>query len=687
MLTRIYGNLRNRMLAAPIGAMLGVVLILGLIPAFVMGSLYVKGGFADVEVIDKELDGVAVLKGLKPVEAFVVNPPDDATRRAQLAKEYQQTVRQAKLDHGHEHGEALNARNEFNQLEQRLSLIASGVDNVDARGAYDALVTKVGDESGLILDPVLDTYYLMTISLNGSREIAQLSQDLEVSYLQTGDRRDPLVVSARHNLADAARRLKQASNTAVASSKYDLLAKGNFLKSVNATITAVNRMNTADGSEFAAARAELDKANTNNWEIATFSLETLLQLRRDQTVEQIWISLAISGGAAILVIIFAIFVIMAIADGVRQISWRLHDLSDGDYLSPVPGTHYSNDIGVIANALQDFIELSGKVDGERARAKTELEETVARVRKENEALLAKALEQQRKAGEQERATLARLAADLESQIGTLLQGSRQAAKKMDAEAAAMADRSTEVKREASQAVDVAAEIRRSVDPVPETVRAVVNSLDEYTSALSEANRLASEAAARVQGANQRMTEFTQATNKAGNMLALITQVAQKTNMLALNASIEAVRVGEAGKGFEVVANEVKALATSTRDTATDIAAQIGAMEGANREVAEAFAEIMQIVDTLAQQSANVASGMNGQTEAIGQVHIVVANAAAELGKMVTSIEAADRSATATRDRSSEVLEASKGVSENVGALDYSVRAFLRGVQDSQRAAA
>ncbi|MGL5839819.1 MAG: methyl-accepting chemotaxis protein [Sphingorhabdus sp.] len=672
------------MLAAPLGAMLAVILVLGLIPAIVMGGLYIKRGFADVAIIDKEYEGAETLAVLKPVETFVIDLPEDKERRIRLAKNLQQQVRAARLKH--DHGATLLSKNEFALLERQLSLIAAGVDNVDAKGAYNSLVKNIGDQSGLILDPVLDTYYLMTITLNGGREIAQLNQDLADAYAQSSDPRDPLVVLARHALADAARELKDAANTAVKTSKYDFLANSNFLKSVNETITAANRMNSADEMDVLSARIALDKANTKNWEIATYSLKTLLKKRREDTIRQVWISIGISTAAGLLVIIFAAFVIIALADGVRQISFRLHDLSAGDYISAVPGTQYRNDIGVIANALQDFIELSGKVDDERIRAKQELEQTVAHVRKENEILMTEALEQQRKAAEQERETLSRLALDLENKLGTLLSGSRDAAQKMDQEAAAMADRSSEVKREASQAVEVATDICKSVGPVPEAVRTVANSLDEYTISLSEANRLAANAAIKVQSANRRMGEFTQATDKAANMLKLITQVAQKTNMLALNASIEAVRVGEAGKGFEVVANEVKALASSTRDTAAEIAAQIGAMEGANREVADAIYEIMQIVETLAQQSADVADGMNGQSEAIAQVHMVVSSTAAELAKMVVSIEAADDSATATRHRSSEMLLASKGVSENVGALDNSVRAFLRSVHNSQIAA-
>jgi methyl-accepting chemotaxis protein len=685
MMGRTINYIREQMLAAPIGTTLGIILLLGLIPAFVMGGLYVQSGLGDVEVIDRELEGVEILERLKPAEAFVINPPTDPAQAKKQAGFAWQTVKSVMADH--DHAGKMQARGETKELVEKLRQVIAGVEDVKAYRAYDTLVTRVGDQSGLILDPKLDTYYLMTISLQNSKEIAKLNHDLDQAYLNASGPRDPVVILTRHRLADATRKLKDAVHSAIDGSKYNLLQNGALLKSANATIVASNRMNAAYGSDVAAARDALDNANKQSWEIATYSLKTLLEARREETIKGIWISVAICAIAGVLVIVLASFVILAIANGVRSISDRLHDLAAGDYLSPVPGTHYRNDIGVIADALQDFIDLSRQVDEERASARGQLEMAMEQVRAENEELLRAALEQQRKASESERETLARLAADLERQIGELLEGSRQAADKMDSETSEMAKRSSEVKREASAAVGVAMDIRRTVSSVPQTVETVARDLEDYTHSLSEANKLASEAAKRVATANRRIGDFTDATGKAAAMLDLIKKVAQKTNMLALNASIEAVRVGEAGAGFQVVANEVKALALSTRDAASEIAQQIGAMEGVNREVADAFNEVMQVVDTLAEQSANVASGMHKQSAAISEVRSAVTQATADLSTVVNSIEAADRSAGATQQRSSELLNASRGVSENVGALDSSVRTFLGGIRNSRAAAA
>jgi methyl-accepting chemotaxis protein len=682
---RILSFLRDRMLAAPIGRMLAIILILGLIPGVVMGGLYVQRGLADVTVIDNEREGVEMLETLKPVESFIIAPPQDAEQLKTQANKHWQTVKS--MATVHDHATLLGDIDDLRRLQDSLRLIAVGTENVDASSAYRTLVRKIGDKSGLVVDSQLDTYYLTTISLTIAQELARLSDDLEKASAASADPYDPMVVLTRHRLADATRQLKEAGYTAVSNSKYDLLRKGRFLDAINATITASNQLNAARGDYIPIARDRLDVANLRSWAGATLSLDRLLEQRRVDKIRRIWVSLGISGTAAILVIIFASAVILAITNGVRSISDRLSDLAFGDYASPVPGIAYRNDIGVIANALQDFIVLSSDIDQQRARAQAELEETVARVKSENEKLLSAALQQQKETANVERATLTQLATDLEHQVSSLLNGSRAAANTMDREAAVMAERSAEVQREASSASVAAIEIQRTMEAVPRTVSIVARQLDHYTVSLGEANVLAGDAAKRVALANKRMGDFSDATGKAAAMLNLIKQVSQKTNMLALNASIEAVRVGEAGKGFQVVANEVKALALSTRDAAVDIAEQIRAMEGANREMIGAFDDVMQVVDTLAEQSAKVASGMNDQAMAIGNVENAVSAAASELSHMVVSIETADKSATATQQRSSQMMAASKGVSDNVGALDNSVREFLGGIRDAQRRAA
>jgi methyl-accepting chemotaxis protein len=103
---------------------------------------------------------------------------------------------------------------------------------------------------------------------------------------------------------------------------------------------------------------------------------------------------------------------------------------------------------------------------------------------------------------------------------------------------------------------------------------LTNSIREIGERVADSARIATEATAAINAAGDKMQKLSAAAQQIGTIVGLITDIAGQTNLLALNATIEAAPAGDAGRGFALVAQEVKSLAEQTARATTDIAAQI-----------------------------------------------------------------------------------------------------------------
>ncbi|MEJ2376730.1 MAG: methyl-accepting chemotaxis protein, partial [Pseudolabrys sp.] len=103
---------------------------------------------------------------------------------------------------------------------------------------------------------------------------------------------------------------------------------------------------------------------------------------------------------------------------------------------------------------------------------------------------------------------------------------------------------------------------------------VMGAVVENSEQMRRGSGLGREAVQRAGASRAAIEALTKAANQIGDIVTVINQIAEKTNLLALNATIEAARAGEAGRGFSVVASEVKTLATQTGKSTEQIGAKI-----------------------------------------------------------------------------------------------------------------
>jgi methyl-accepting chemotaxis protein len=324
----------------------------------------------------------------------------------------------------------------------------------------------------------------------------------------------------------------------------------------------------------------------------------------------------------------------------------------------IPINELTNVMGELAEDNTDvrvhYIENKDEI-GRMARAVRVFRENAIEVKR----LTAAQAEADRKAAEDKARMLADVAAQIENSIGAIAQRMAAAADQVKTSARSLSASADQASNQSNAVAGASEQASANVQTVASATEELSSSVMEIGRQVTTSTEIAGRAVAEVQTTNTKVQGLAQAAGQIGDVVAIISDIAEQTNLLALNATIEAARAGEAGKGFAVVASEVKNLASQTAKATDEISAQIAEIQSATDDAVAAILAIGKVIEEISNVTHGIAAAVEEQGAATQEIARNVEQAAIGTQEVSSNIAGVAQAAESTGGSARDLLQASE----------------------------
>ncbi len=234
-------------------------------------------------------------------------------------------------------------------------------------------------------------------------------------------------------------------------------------------------------------------------------------------------------------------------------------------------------------------------------------------------------------------------------------------------------RSDQAKRGADQ-------ITRTVAHVADAAAAFERSSRDIADWVGRTDDIASSANQSADATAKAVTELEGAIDHVDRVIDAISTIARSINMLALNATIEAKRAGAAGRGFEVVASEVRALAGQTATATEEVRRIVQQIKGVGRQTRDALDHIGAVIADMASASQGIRTSLESQAKVTITVTDGIHGAGRDSAVVAENVRHLDDSTRQNQTASAQLLAAATDLTSQGQSLATSIDTFLGGVR-------
>ncbi|WP_439401975.1 methyl-accepting chemotaxis protein [Bradyrhizobium sp. DASA03068] len=373
--------------------------------------------------------------------------------------------------------------------------------------------------------------------------------------------------------------------------------------------------------------------------------------------EQLVLMLAVGG--TLLGAVLALLLATGISRPMIAMCKAMRELASGNFDVVLPGLGRKDEIGEMAGAVEEF-KIQAVAKAERDAAASEV--------------------QNREQAASRRAELIRFADDFESAVGAIVSNVSASAVQLESAASTLTRTAETTQSLSSQVAGVSEQASSNMQSVATATEELSASVEEIGRQVRDSRRIAEAAVMQAKETDGRIGKLSHAAQQIGEVVKLITAIAEQTNLLALNATIEAARAGEAGRGFAVVASEVKSLASQTAKATDEISSHIAGMQGATAESVAAIKEIGATIGQISSISTSIASAVEQQGAATQEIARSVQTVAQGTQTAATDIGQVNRGAAETGSASEEVLNSAKTLSSESTRLRAELDRFMANIR-------